>query len=102
MGTKNSATSQNVPGRASAGHSRRVARSWPGLGSATGLELGPGLTPQSLGARTHLVEREPGVEVLGQDHCVQQVLRDVALVDQELGGQLRQRRLVAVQPQLSK
>src|SRR4051794_36910336 len=94
--------SQSVPGSASAGHNRRVARVWPTFGSATGLELGPGLTPERFGARADLVERESALEVLGQHHGVHQVFRYVALVDQVSSGQLGQRRLVAVEPEVAK
>src|SRR5215212_8809349 len=93
--------SQKVPGNARAGHSRRVARSWPRSGSATGLELRPGLSPERLGARGNLVERESVREVAGDHHGVHQVVGDVALVDQVASRELRQRRLVAVPPEVA-
>src|SRR5215212_3556488 len=88
--------SQNVPGSARTGHSRWVARSWPDFASGTGLEPGPVVTPERLGAGAHLVEREPAVEVARDDHGVHQVVRDVLLIDEVLGRQLGQWRLVAV------
>src|SRR6266581_1470384 len=94
-GTTKKAISQNVPGRASAGHSRRVARSWPDGLSGTGLEPCPVGLPERLGARADLVEGVPLDEVAAYHDGVREVLRDVTLVGQELRGQLRQRRLVA-------
>src|SRR5262245_1656672 len=100
MGTMNNAISQNVPGRASAGHSLRVARSRRASSSATGLELRPELTPQCFDVRRDLVEREPLVEVPRQHDGAHEVFGYVSLVDQIASGQLVERRLVAVEPEV--
>ena len=57
--------SQNVPGRASAGHNRRVARSWPAAGQAPALNLDQYWRQSASVLGAHLVEREPGLEVAG-------------------------------------
>src|SRR5262245_49468038 len=108
MGTRNNATSQNVPGSASAGHNLRVARSrraswsapWRASWSATGLELRPELPPQRLDVRRDLVEREPLVEVPRQHNGTHEVFGYVALVDQIASGQLVERRLIAVETEV--